>query len=218
MTETRKQLAIAVCLTGVLGVMGGCSVTRNIPVSMQLSVPEQTDTKQEATAFLVMTEEQCQHKVIHQPNSLHDYFTFPAGESIKSNLLHVLATRFEDVQFAHDAQKPSISPVDYVITPTLQNCTVNMTLADWSVEMALDYEVQGSQDTPKLEIQTIARSTNAKSGGAKAFTVIAPALDFVSGGLKRDEERLGVAWDMALADSLSQFLERLDVHLETDGK
>ena len=88
--------------------------THKVPLSEKLPFQYQPKDKVDKIVLVVMHQDFETKKVIAKPMALSDSFEFAIGKSVKSNLMFIMRSAFNDVQFANQVP-PKLDNVDYVL-------------------------------------------------------------------------------------------------------
>lgn len=199
--------------------IAGC--THNIPVSMNLQIQKPSEQKIQKKVLVVMSKEQSEMLIRNKPGAFSDTLEFEAGKSVSTNLMTAMKAMFEAVDFANEYPSGQVG-YDYYLTVQLKDHKLDWgsnAFSDWKYNVYINYELMDSSRKPLLVVPTDGSSKNRITGGEAGsiiatgiavwiLTPIAPIAAISGAG--RGYSVMGRTWDDALADSITQLMNKLD--------
>jgi hypothetical protein len=204
--------------------MTGC--THNIPVSMNLQIQKPSESKIQKKILVVMNKEQSEMLIRKKPGTFSDTFEFEAGKSISTNLVTAMKAMFEAVDFANEYPSGQ-GGFDYYLTAQLADHKLDWgsnVFSDWKYDVHINYELLDSSRKPLLAVPTDGSSKNMITTGETgsiiasgiAVWILTPFVPIkaasIAGlsGAGRGYSVIGRTWDDAVADSITQLMNKLD--------
>jgi len=182
-----------------------------VPLSSTLDIEEPPGKREIKRVVVVIDKETAEMSQKCKPNALADTFQLDIGESIKSNALHVVKLNFTDVEFCNTITEVQ-SPFDYLLELKLIESNFVMGKTIFSTQkcfLKLDYCFYDLNKQPLFTVNSMS------NGEAKATSKeVKRQIAFLGGGQVGFKMAMGRAWDIAIKDSLNQFLIQLHEYLE----
>jgi len=210
MTKAISRLFwLSACITTMLLLM---SCVRTVPLDKGIVLDTNSTTKLDAKVLVSMDRASSEKVVIFKPGPFADKFSLKAGESIKSNILAFVTTKFQQVDFVNNYSEAT-APYDYYLTINWKDHKIDMgnsIFSNTKTNIYIDYKFMNSQKEALFTSVTDGNSVNRLSGGE----IVSAINPFVFIGTKRAENLIANSWNDALANSISAF----DMELEKQIK
>lgn len=203
-----RMLAVSFFLLAII------ACTHNVPLSETLSFQNLPQEKIDKTVLVVMHPDFETKKVIAKPMALSDSFEFAIGKSVKSNLMFIMTSAFNDVQFANKVP-PKMENVDYVLIAKFVefNPVLGRTIfSDHQFYIKIDYLWLDANKEKLFTVNSVSGGEEEMSGQERTLILFSPAL-----GQQGWSNSMARGCDKALASSLNQFFIKLDDYLKQEN-
>ncbi len=188
--------------------LSGCAF--NVPVSTELKIDNPSAKKLPKKVLVVMSKDEVDSAYSHKENAFADKLVFAAGKSIQSNLLRAMGSMFSQADFAN-AIPATKGGYDYYLLADFKDAklqTGTTIFGESKFNIFTDFDLLDAQGARLKKIETNGEVQKGFSSSTK-WTVLASS---VASGLSKQRD-LGRLWDDAMANSLTQLMQEMEVVL-----
>ena len=182
-----------------------------VPLSSTLDIDEHLDKREIKRIVVLIDKETVEMLSTTKPFALADSYQFDIGKSIKSNVLHLVNQKFTAVE-SHNNITEVQSPFDYLLEVKLIEFNPVMGLTVFSKHkcfLKLDYYFYDSNKKPLFTVNSISSGEDQATS-----TEVGKQIGLQGAGQVGFKMAMGRAWDIAIKDSLNQFLIQLNEYLK----
>lgn len=212
-TVTAKNVKIMLifCLVAFSSLLFYSCAPHAVPLSNTLDFEKLPDERATKRIVVLIDKETTEMSPKYKPFALADSFQIDIGKSIKSNVLHLAQLTFTNVEFYNNIDEVK-SPFDNLLQVKLIEFNFVMGRTVFSKHkcfLKLDYHFFDSNKQPLFTVNSMS------SGEGKATDAeVGKQIGLGGGGQVGFKLPMGRAADIAIKDSLNQFLIQLNEYLE----
>lgn len=209
----KRTMTIKIFLTGTFLIsmllIFGC--VRNVPLDKGIALEPNSREKINQKILVVMDQPSSTKVIVFKPGPFADKFSLNGGESIKSNILDFMSSRFQEVDFENTLSENN-SNYDYYLKVDWKDHKIDMGASIFSqtkTNIYINYHLMNPDKKVMFTSETDGNSLKGLTGGEIA-TAINP---FVFIGTKKAEQLIANSWNEALANSISKFSLELESYI-----
>lgn len=185
----------------------------NVPVSTDLTVGNPPEKKIPKRIMVVMSQKKVDSTFSYKESALADNLVFAAGKSIQANLVRAMGSMFRQADFAN-AIPAGKGGYDYYLLADFKDAklqTATTIYGESKINIFVDYDLLDAQGARLKKIET----TGEVQKGYSSATKWTPVFSSVASGLSKQQD-LGRLWDDAMANSLTQLMQEIDMTINPE--
>ena len=210
-TTINVKIMLTVCIVAFSSMLFYSCAPLVVPLSSTLDFEELPDERATKRIVVLIDKETVEMSPTYKPMALADSFQIDIGKSIKSNVLQLAKLTFTEVDFYNNIDEVQ-SPFDNFLEVKLIEFNFVMGKTVFSKHecfLKLDYYFYDSNKQPLFTVNSISSGQGKATGGE-----VSKQIGFGGGGQVGFKMPMGRAADIAIKDSLNQFLIQLKEYLE----
>ena len=213
-TKINIKIMLTVCIVVFSSMLFYSCAPIKVPLSSSFDFEKLPGNRAAKRIVVLIDKETTEMSPTYKPNALADSFQVDIGKSIKSNVLQVANLTFTEVKFYNNIDEVK-SPFDNLLEVKLIEFNFVMGRTVFSKHkcfLKLDYHFYDSNRKPLFTVNSMSSGEGKATSGEVGMQL----------GIGRARQSgftipMGRAADIAVKDSLNQFLIRLNEYLEQNS-